>query len=1022
VGKGEKMREAKVVAPRANVFRPPRQRPTEVKSVQHLIDSQRREIEALMRQQERMMMSQAEGQTSAAVNEKGNDNKLEPKDENPLVVSQSENSEVEKSLIGDKLETSGSFDEQIEKEDSEAVESREKKNEDQFEAAEESCESPLQMTPENEEPSCSKNILEEEKARAGKEPLYPLPVTSSSNEQQEKSESDEEKETGSSSDSDYLDDVGDLVVIDEVEADDDDCLPAVEAPASSVNTDGDLRNFLERKKMKKSVVEPEKSKIASAKVDGCICCSAFGHTLKNCQDFISMNPLERTRLLKKFFPTCFNCLEFGHSNESCPLPQQCLVSGCNIKHHTFLHKAIAPEREEVQRPSDQELQIQEMLTKLRNEDNNWQDFPSKQKTRGDFVKSGNKICCTVCGDNHNVMRCPKNPCDRCHETDHVSADCKDFNIFSFCKICKYSHRATECSQKPCKMCQRVGHYARICPNKSNKVYTCNLCQGPHHMWFCPDSPCMHCHDNSHLTAECTYGPAGKLKCRYCNGPHHIRVCPKRPDGGSKKSEHLCTRCGSKDHVFKVCPELKCEVCSGFGHLRKNCPLAEKFEICPDCEGKHKVLECSLKPCRLCQAKGHTAIACPTINMHTICDQCGGNHHVHFCPMVKCKKCKTLAHTTGGCPFGDKPEVCSGCGAPHHIRYCPKQPCCKCKANDHVTAECATIVKCRRCHEIGHSIDNCHNTDKGIRCLKCHIFGHHITNCPFVECKNCGASGHWVKDCTNKKNEFRKKQAAEEKKIISIDYNHLRNVSGSHNYPEKQPTTTTISSKPLMIHFYEKLIARGRNPELANQMMLYWRLAEHNEESLRTLFFRHSPCTRDTLRLILVSELANAPSMCRPMDVSASDLLDATIDYFMPTATDNEDNIVASTPLTASSMPLKFWQSNKGPENVADDGFEGRLKSLRPLQEFIANKMRSLSGIVQVQESYITELSTSIATLLAQVGLCLFTLRRDFTTFGKESLSATIEQKMSTSTVKLPERVSSAYIVAVVADFLTDYCK
>lgn len=122
------------------------------------------------------------------------------------------------------------------------------------------------------------------------------------------------------------------------------------------------------------------------------------------------------------------------------------------------------------------------------------------------------------------------------------------------------------------------------------------------------------------------------------------------------------------------------------------------------------------------------------------------------------------------------------------------------------------------------------------------------------------------------------------------------------------------------------------------------------------------------------------------------------------------------------MPLKFWQSNKGPENVADDGFEGRLKSLRPLQEFIANKMRSLSGIVQVQESYITELSTSIATLLAQVGLCLFTLRRDFTTFGKESLSATIEQKMSTSTVKLPERVSSAYIVAVVADFLTDYCK
>ena len=50
------------------------------------------------------------------------------------------------------------------------------------------------------------------------------------------------------------------------------------------------------------------------------------------------------------------------------------------------------------------------------------------------------------------------------------------------------------------------------------------------------------------------------------------------------------------------------------------------------------------------------------------------------------------------------------------------------------------------------------------------------------------------------------------------------------------------------------------------------------------------------------------------------------------------------------------------------------------------------------------------------------LRRQYTTFGKESLSSIIEERMSLSTTELPERVSPAYVVAIVSDFLSDYCK
>ena len=304
-----------------------------------------------------------------------------------------------------------------------------------------------------------------------------------------------------------------------------------------------------------------------------------------------------------------------------------------------------------------------------------------------------------------------------------------------------------------------------------------------------------------------------------------------------------------------------------------------------------------------------------------------------------------------------------------------------------------------------------------------MFGHHINVCPFVECKKCGGAGHWEKNCSNEKDQFRSRVVnTEEKKVISFDYNHLSNTSAP-SQPVDRPYLT--NSKPLMIHFYESLLARGRNPELAHQMMLYWRLAEHSEGTLRTLFLDNSPCTRDSLRLILVNELANAPSKCRPMDLTASDLLDATVEYFMPTSRGDVD-IIAESYARPSSMPApRFAQpSSHGLEGLpsSDSGFEGRLKSLQPLKEFIANKMRSLSGIVQIQESYITEVSTSITEMLAQVELCLFTLRRQYTTFGKESLSSIIEERMSLSTTKLPERVSPAYVVAIVSDFLSDYCK
>jgi hypothetical protein len=386
------------------------------------------------------------------------------------------------------------------------------------------------------------------------------------------------------------------------------------------------------------------------------------------------------------------------------------------------------------------------------------------------------------------------------------------------------------------------------------------------------------------------------------------------------------------------------------------------------------------------------------------------------------KCQSKDHVSAECgkpstnveqKISKRGFVCPQCNGDHHVKNCPDLPCSV-------------------CHEPGHVFADCPDSNKGIRCFKCDMFGHHIQNCPFVECKNCGASGHWVKDCTNKKNEFRKRFAGpareEERKVVSVDYHHMANAPSRPLAPVASPAKV----KPLMTHFYEKLVARGRNPELAGQMMLYWRLAEHNDQTLTDLFRRNSPCSRDTLRLVLVSELANAPSSCRPMDVTASDLLDETIDYFMPKTW----TVGVDVPAPSSIMTHQFFKqsnaamtslmssssSRPSEATIVDSAEEGRFESLQPLQEYIARKMRSLSSMFGIEESYILKVSTSIQRMLAEVGLCLFTLRRHYTTFGKESLSETIEEKMSTSKTQLPERVSGSYVVAIVSDFLNDFCK
>ena len=681
-----------------------------------------------------------------------------------------------------------------------------------------------------------------------------------------------------------------------------------------------------------------------------------------------------------------------------------------------------------------------------------------EKNKKESKKSDKELqkpfqACWYCGmDNHSQVNCRKRKKNGHPMVGKPMCPAKSNNSENFCINCSVNgHKLRNCpgfiGMEPaerwkvanksgliCFKCLNYGHMVTECDSHDKCLF--EGCRQQHHMLLHnPDDVNNSDIADNNKEMEPQYEQVPQEEKKIQTMLTTLRHQAPARVATRHKPKETCKIC-SEDHHVSECPERFCKKCEQKGHFTINCPNYPQI-TCFICKEPHLTKFCKNKmaKCGICVAEGHTSRECPQRSF--VCINCQGPHHIKNCPVLVCQKCGEAGHTPQYCPM-DLEEPCGKCQGNHHPINCQAGEdssiiCHQCQGNHHIK-ECPSAV-CKKCGEVGHWIKDC---PKSLKCFKCDIFGHRIENCPFVECKNCGAYGHWIKSCTNKKNEFRRRKADQAeaevfKNVISIDYHHVggANAGGPANQNVVPQVVAASNSKSLMAHFYERLLSRGRNPELASQMMLYWRLAEHSEHSLRALFYKHTPCTRDTLRLLLLSELAKAPSSCRPMDITSSDLLDATIDYFMPQASSISD---FGTDFSMSAQLTHQFFRNQNPgaaatpstsysiSNPLDNAAEGRYKSLQPLQEYIAKKMRSLSSMFGIQEGYIMEVSTTIQRLLAEVGLCLFTLRRHFTTLGKESLGESILDKMSTSRIKLPERVSPSYVVAIVTDFLGDYCK
>jgi len=90
-----------------------------------------------------------------------------------------------------------------------------------------------------------------------------------------------------------------------------------------------------------------------------------------------------------------------------------------------------------------------------------------------------------------------------------------------------------------------------------------------------------------------------------------------------------------------------------------------------------------------------------------------------------------------------------------------------------------------------------------------------------------------------------------------------------------------------------------------------------------------------------------------------------------------------------------------------------------LASYISGKMRTMAAMFDINEDYITNVSSMIQLSVAKVGFGHGGLKRHYSAYGKDSLMAILTEKLTSPNVTLPKGVTPTYVVTMVADYVKD---
>ncbi len=133
-------------------------------------------------------------------------------------------------------------------------------------------------------------------------------------------------------------------------------------------------------------------------------------------------------------------------------------------------------------------------------------------------------------------------------------------------------------------------------------------------------------------------------------------------------------------------------------------------------------------------------------------------------------------------------------------------------------------------------------------------------------------------------------------------------------PDPQPPPQEEEEEEITLkeHFHRCQTKYGRDVSVGDDMLYTWRLAGHNEATLRNLCREKRPTNQNALKLMLMRELQN---MYKPPTThSVTDLIEETAEYFLPSQNTPPLLRLPATPKESKTpevkVPVRDVQSNK----------------------------------------------------------------------------------------------------------------
>ena len=96
----------------------------------------------------------------------------------------------------------------------------------------------------------------------------------------------------------------------------------------------------------------------------------------------------------------------------------------------------------------------------------------------------------------------------------------------------------------------------------------------------------------------------------------------------------------------------------------------------------------------------------------------------------------------------------------------------------------------------------------------------------------------------------------------------------------------------------------------------------------------------------------------------------------------------------------------------------KSSSLQTLASFVSSKMRSMASMISISDEYIESVSTTIQNAIATIGYGKSGLCKHLTSYGRESLSAMLNEKLISADVTLPQGVTPNYVANIVTVFVS----